>query len=75
MSEGGRMAKMRITIIGEYEADPKHYDTADPLEMSAMDAEAFRHDPFAAVDAMELRVITVVPLSDGGWSLAPDEAS
>lgn len=59
------MAKLRLTIITEYEANPDHYGTDDPVQMAAMDEANLIDDPVSALDMVdETAKITVEVISE-----------
>ena len=56
--------KARILIEWEYDADPAHYKTSDPVEMSEIDKENFREFRFTAIPDDVDWVIEVFPVAD-----------
>jgi hypothetical protein len=54
------MARMKVTIVGYYDADPAHYGSnTSPAEMAAVDQKAFNEDPMdalASIDAISVEV-------------------
>lgn len=42
--------RLRLTIVVDYEADPDHYETDDPVKMAEVDRENFIYDPPSLVD-------------------------
>lgn len=44
--------KMKVTIIGTYDADPQNYPTGDPFEMAKIDMENFNDDPASLYDIL-----------------------
>jgi hypothetical protein len=59
------MAKLRITYIGEYEAEPSDYLTDDPEEMAKIDQKSLDegdtslHDFMDFADTVEIKVEVV----------------
>lgn len=56
--------KLRLRIIMEYEADPAHYDTGDPIKMAQIDEDNYNADPgsmYSILDASEYQIIVDAP--------------
>lgn len=45
--------RLRATISVEYEANPAHYDTTDPMEAAAIDHAGLQDSPVALVALCE----------------------
>lgn len=44
------MTRMKVTIVGYFDADPQHYDgETDPTKMAAIDEANIQADPVGAI--------------------------
>lgn len=46
------MAKLQLTVVITYEANPEHYGETDPDKMAEIDQENFRNQPDCIVDML-----------------------
>lgn len=57
--------KLRLTVVTEYEANPVHYGTDDPVKAAGIDLEGFKEDPVSIAALIEEHplstTITVAP--------------
>jgi hypothetical protein len=46
------MAKLKLTVVITYDANPAHYGASDPDEMAKIDQENFRNQPDGIMDML-----------------------
>lgn len=46
--------KLQFTLVVEYEADPDHYGTSDPMEMASIDQESYDSGMMSPDDFVDL---------------------
>jgi hypothetical protein len=51
--------RLRATLTVEYDADPKDYDTADPVEMAHIDLANWQGDPMMLIASFDNEEFTV----------------
>lgn len=56
------MARLRVTVVAEYDADPESYGTSNPLHMAKIDQASWEQEPDYLVDMLiEQGTIKVEP--------------